>query len=220
MKRFALTALLLAALLLGGCANRSASATDVPATAAPTAADTTTAQAAETAAETEETTALPQLVTWQPDGIISDNEYPKQTTINGVDVFWRTDDTYLYLAARTRTIGWIAVGLAPDNRMMGANMIIGAIVDGKAVLEDHYGTGPTGHSADTGLGGTNDIAAFGGSQENGVTLWEAQIPLDSGDQYDKPLELRQTVAVIVATGASSNFSSIHSSRAAGQITLD
>ena len=163
-------------------------------------------------------TALPQLVTWQPDGIISDNEYPKQTTINGVDVFWRTDDTYLYLAARTRTIGWIAVGLAPDNRMMGANMIIGAIVDGKAVLEDHYGTGPTGHSADTGLGGTNDIAAFGGSQENGVTLWEAQIPLDSGDQYDKPLELRQTVAVIVATGLAVTF--IDPLRAAGQITLD
>ncbi len=213
-----ITAVVAASLALAGCS--TASATQAPAAGAeaaqPSAAESTQAPETRSAAPQADSTST----AWAADGVISDGEYPHQTSIVGVDIYWRNDAEYLYLAASTKTTAWIAIGLEPDDRMMGANIIIGAVVDGKAVIDDQYGTAQTAHDADANLGGKNDIVKSAASLADNIMLWEVQIPLDSGDQYDKPLSAGQSVHVIVATGSSSSFSSPHSSRGSGQIKLD
>jgi len=57
-------------------------------------------------------------------------------------------------------------------------------------------------------------------EEDGVTRFEVRIPLDSGDEYDKPLQPGSTYPVIAAVGTSDSFDARHSSRAQGEITLD
>ena len=180
--------------------------------------------------EVSETAAAPEasavaevpMATWQADGAISEGEYAHETAIGDVNVWWYNDAEFLFLAMEASTTGWVAVGIDPVNRMQGADFIFGAVVDGEAMIWDAFGTAPVGnaHPPDEELGGTNDIVAYAGVEDGGVTRFEVQIPLDSGDEFDKPLEPGRTYAVIVAVGTSDSFDARHSSRATGSITLD
>jgi hypothetical protein len=156
------------------------------------------------------------------DGVISAGEYAHKSTFGPLTVYWSNDSKYLYLAMEADTTGWLSIGLDYDNGMAGANYLIGAIVDGKVVVEDSFGNsqGRTHHSPDTSLGGTNDIVAFGGSYTGGITRLEAQIPLDSGDKYDKPLKPGQAVPVILAIGSTNDLTSMHPFTSYGLIQLD
>ncbi len=172
-------------------------------------------------AVSEEQTAEPA-PSWEADGIVADGEYPHQVLVGDVTIWWRNDATSLYLAMEASTTGWVAVGLDPTDRMQGANFILGLVVEGEAQIWDAYGTAPTGntHPPDEELGGTNDVVAYAGVEEGGVTRFEVQIPLDSGDEFDRPLEPGGTYPVIAAVGPSDVFDVRHSSRAGGSITLD
>lgn len=220
--RIIIGAALIAAIaaVVGGCADEGAEP-----------AEPTEPMATEGATPTEEPAATEEPATeaptesaaeWEADGVIAEGEYAHEATIGEVRLWWRNDAEYLYLAMEASTTGWISVGLDPENRMQGANFIFGAVTDGEAQIWDAYGTAPTGntHPADEDLGGTDDIVAYAGVEEDGVTRFEVQIPLDSGDEYDKPLEAGGTHAVIVAVGSSDSFAAPHVSRAAGSITLD
>ena len=180
----------------------------------------TEAMATKEPAATEETT--DPMAEWQADGAILDGEYAHEATVGEVRLWWSNDAEFLYLAMEASTTGWISVGLDPERRMEGANFIIGAVAGGEAQIWDAYGTAPVGntHPPDEELGGTNDIVAYAGVEEGGVTRFEVQIPLDSGDAFDKPLEPGGTYPIIVAVGSSDSFDASHTSRAGGSITLD
>jgi hypothetical protein len=173
----------------------------------------------------EEQTAVSSPVStssWQADGVVADGEYAHQTTIGDVTLWWRNDAEFLYLAMEASTTGWVAVGLDPTDGMKGASYIFGIVVEGEARIWDAYGIAPTGpnHLSDEDLGGTNDIVAYAGVEEGGVTRFEVQVPLDSGDEFDKPLLPGNTYPIIVAVGSTDDYNARHSSRAAGEITLD
>ena len=159
---------------------------------------------------------------WVADGTIKEDEYAHGITVGKVQVWWSNDAKSLYLALEAETTGWLAIGLDPENRMQGANYVIGLVEEGQAKAWDAYGTGPVGatHPPDTELGGSDDIVSFAAHEEDGTTFLEVQIPLDSGDKYDKPLQPGETYPVIVAVGRSDSFDAPHTFRAAGQITLD
>ncbi|OGO06127.1 MAG: hypothetical protein A2Y73_05805 [Chloroflexi bacterium RBG_13_56_8] len=159
---------------------------------------------------------------WEPDGVVSAGEYAHQTSVGDVKVWWSNDAEFLYLAMEAQSLGWVAVGLDPEKAMQGANFLFGAVENGEPKVWDAYGTasgGPT-HPLDEELGGTNDIVRFGGVEEDGVTRFEVQIPLNSGDEFDKVLEPGKTYPIIAAVGRSDSFAMRHASRAAGEITLD
>lgn len=195
-----------------------------PATPAEPTAYPAPEEAAPTAAypapEEAQPTAVAPSVAWAADGVIGAEEYANTTKIGPVTIWWNNDAEFLYIAAEARTKGWLSVGLAPENRMQGANYLF-ASFDGKAAMVDAYGTAPTGatHPADTTLGGTDDIVAFAVTETDGMTRFEAQIPLDSGDAYDKPLKPGETYPVIVAMGTSDAPTASHSYRGTGSITL-
>jgi hypothetical protein len=214
--------------LLAGCAcpgTGPANPTEKPMTTAETTSTEKPMSTEETMA-TEEPMATEEMTEptmgWQADGVISDGEYAHEATVGDVRLWWSNDAEFLYLGMEASTAGWVAVGLDPERRMEGANFIIGAVAGGEAQIWDAYGTAPTGntHPPDEELGGTNDIVAYAGVEEGGGTRFEVQIPLDSGDAFDKPLEPGGTYPIIVAVGSSDSFGAPHTSRAGGSITLD
>jgi hypothetical protein len=157
------------------------------------------------------------------DGEITEGEYPHTATIGQVTIWWANDGTDLFIAAEAATTGWVAVGLDPEDRMMGANFILAYVADGEASFIEAFGTAPTGnvHPDDEQLGGTNDIIALEAVEADGVTRFEAQLPLDSGDEFDKPLAPGETYPIIVAHGpGSDDFTSYHAFRGHGTLTLD
>ncbi len=159
-------------------------------------------------------------VEWAADGIITAGEYSGEIDKGTYLLYWsRLDDT-VHMGIEAETEGWVAVGIQPGNAMQDADIIIGFVADAQVTVEDHYSTGRFGpHRRDTEQGGTNDILAFGGNEADGVTVIEFSRKLDTGDEYDNPLTVGATNAVIWAYGTADNTSLQHAPRGYGEVTL-
>ncbi|MGD8717908.1 MAG: DOMON domain-containing protein [Candidatus Zixiibacteriota bacterium] len=142
-------------------------------------------------------------------------------TASGITLSWQPNDTTLHVTMLAPTTGWVAVAFDPSTGMADSNMIIGYVAAGTVYARDDFGTSPTGHDADTNLGGADDVADATGKEENGSTEISFTIPLDSGDIYDKKLIVGQTYRVLLANGpdGSDDFSSRHEVRTAVNITI-
>jgi hypothetical protein len=171
---------------------------------------------------TNEPSPTAQVPAWKADGIIMPDEYTYQDDFSGLRFWWSNDASFLYFAIEGDTTGWVAAGFDPDSRMQGANFLFGFVTSSEVKIWDAYGTGPTGpnHPPDEELGGTVDIVNYFGLEEDGMTRFEIQIPLDSGDAYDKSLEPGQTYPFIVAMGGEDEFNAYHLKYAVGQLNLD
>jgi hypothetical protein len=146
---------------------------------------------------------------WKADGAVEEGEYshsmqlqsPARQGYSGGDmnISWRNDQEYLYLAMNGSTDGWLAIGFEPLEWMKDADMIIASVQNAKTVALDEYCTGNYGpHVEDTMLGGTDDIAEFAGSQKAGRTVIELRRKLDTGDKFDKQFSPGQAISVIWA----------------------
>ncbi len=158
---------------------------------------------------------------WTADGVIAEGEYAQEADYDGIRIWWANDDAYLYLALEGDTTGWVSIGINPEVGMKGADYIFGYVADGEAQVWDAWGQDRTGatHPPDTEIGGSDDIVAFAGVEEDGVTRLEVQIPLDSGDEYDHALVPGESYPIIVAIGRADDFNAYHSKYASGELTI-
>jgi hypothetical protein len=157
---------------------------------------------------------------WVPDGVVEDGEYSRTMVVAGfprsgysggeMEISWRNDGENLYMALRGETSGWLSIGFDPIEWMKDADVILGTIDDGKAIVSDEYSTGNYGpHEADTSFGGSYDILESGGSEADGHTVIEFKRRLDTGDEFDKALEPGQSVSIIWAMADSMSRSKKH-----------
>jgi hypothetical protein len=134
---------------------------------------------------------------------------------------WKVAGAELQIRMSAPTTGWLAVGFDPSSAMRDANIILAAVVDGEVVTRDDHGNALFTHLPDTEQGGTDDVRAIGGSEEGGRTTVELAIPLDSGDQFDRPLEPGGSHTIIWAYGLNvdDEFSRQHVARGSFDVTL-
>jgi outer membrane protein assembly factor BamB len=159
---------------------------------------------------------------FKADGVISNGEYTHQQTYSAgeVELQWKNDDSYIYLAIKAKTTGWASVAIQPGSSMMNADMMMGFVKDGKAEVFDQFSTGTFGpHSDDTALGGSNDIIEFGGKEENGYTILEFKRALKTSDKYDQTL-VKGKNGIIWAYGSADNPQVQHMARGYGEIVID
>ena len=131
---------------------------------------------------------VPQQTEWSADGVITDGEYTKGKSFGDYEIYWTSDEQYIYIGMKAKTSGWLAVGIQPGTKMKDADMVMGVVSDGKAIIYDFFCTGDYGpHSPDNELGGTDDIIEFGGQEVGGYTTIEFKRLLDTGDKYDLPV---------------------------------
>lgn len=199
------------------------SAVDTPDAPTPTSPEAT--EPTGTPASAPPTATLPLLPepAWKGDGLIGDGEYLHTVEVAGVEFHWTSDDETLYAALTAQTTGWVSVGFDPEAKMKGANFIFGYVQDGTPFVQDMFGVRPTGrgsHPPDEELGGTDDVLEYAGREQGDLTIIEFRIPLDSGDQYDKPLSSGMTYSIILAAGRSDDFDSRHTTEGYGEIILD
>ncbi|MBN1639771.1 MAG: hypothetical protein JXA09_00955 [Anaerolineae bacterium] len=194
-----------------------------PPTSTPTATATSAAAVTATPTEAPPTPTATTVAVLETDGRIVNGEYAHQIEGGGVTFHWRTDDTYLYGALSGYTLGWLSIGIEPEEQMRGANYVFGYVQGSRTYVADMYGAqpfGPNSHPPDTDLGGSDDIIDYGGREIDGFTVIEFMIPLDSGDPYDKALFPGERYDVILAVGDQDSFDSYHVSRAWAEIILD
>ena len=134
------------------------------------------------------------------DGQIVAGEYPGSflDPTTGMEVFLVHDGENMTIGLVSPGLGWVAIGFGPPGVLMdGANILIGYVTPASTVLSDDFGVGFQ-HTADTALGGQDDILAKAGSEAGGRTTLELRFPLDTGDAYDFRLLQGQTYGLTLA----------------------
>jgi hypothetical protein len=157
---------------------------------------------------------------WKADGIVGESEYSRSMLLQGparqgytggeIEISWKNDQEYLYLALNGSTDGWLAIGFEPLEWMKNADIILASVQGSKATVLDEYCTGNYGpHIEDTMLSGTNDIEEFGGRKVAGSTVIELKRKLDTGDRFDKAFSPGQTISIIWALSKDPDISLKH-----------
>ena len=152
---------------------------------------------------------------WVPDGVVGENEYSRTMVVAGparsgysggeMEISWKNDQEHLYMALRGETSGWLSIGFDPLEWMKDADIILGAVEDGEAIVLDEYSSGNYGpHEDDTFFGGSYDILESGGSEADGHTVVEFKRKLNTGDEFDEALTPGQSVSIIWAMADSSS----------------
>jgi hypothetical protein len=160
-------------------------------------------------------------IDWPPaaDGVIGPDEYRHVLldSETGITLYWQNDATTLYVGLLSPGTGWAAVGFGAQNKMAGANIVIGTVTDGVLTLEDHFGSGPVSHSADR----ASSLLQRAGSESLGKTILEFALPLVGADPEDVTLLSGQNVVAILAFHATAdNLTTKHTGRSTVRITLD
>jgi hypothetical protein len=157
-------------------------------------------------------------VDWAADGAITSGEYAKTATFGNYVLSWRSDTQNIYIGMRVKTVGWVALGIKPTSAMKDADIVLGYVADGQTTITDQYGTSAYVHQLDTGLGGTDDIIAFAGSDDGEYTVLEFSRTLAADDEYDKPITSGAN-PIIWSYGSADNGSSQHAARGSGTLNL-
>ncbi|VVB65275.1 DOMON domain protein [uncultured archaeon] len=166
---------------------------------------------------------------WKPDGIVGANEYARSMHLHGLassgysggdlEISWKNDAQFLYLALNGSTKGWIALGFEPAVWMKDADIIMGSEENGVATVLDQNCTGNYGpHLNDTELGGAYDILEFGGQEHGNWTAIELKRKMNTGDEFDKVLAPGQNVSIIWAM-ADETSENVKHNMAKGEGTL-
>lgn len=156
---------------------------------------------------------------WKSDGAVSQGEYAQTHKIGEIEVFTRVEGDSAMMALRAQAKGWVALGIDPEEKMRGADMIFGYVKDGQVVVVDMYSTGTFGpHPADVTQGGTNDVTMVSGSFRDGILTVEFKRKLNTGDSKDKELKIGDN-KVIWAVGDVPDPAAKHGRRGAGTLTL-
>ena len=134
----------------------------------------------------------------------------RDTAVEMMEISWKNDQEYLYMALNGSTDGWLSIGFEPLEWMKNADIILASAERSKATVLDEYCTGNYGpHIEDTMLGGTNDIAEFGGRKGAGSTVIELKRKLNTGDRFDKAFSPGQTISIIWALSQNPDISLKH-----------
>lgn len=160
-------------------------------------------------------------VEWKADGILTDDEYLSEygNPSSAFEIRWNTDGEFIYFGIRANTKGWLAIGLEPESRMNGADMILGMVQNGEAVVSDQFSTGMYGpHIPDTELGGSDDITEYNGREEGGTTIIEFKRPLVTGDEYDNNIS-GDSVSLIWSYSSDDDFTRKHIARSSSVIDI-
>ena len=132
---------------------------------------------------------------------LSAMEYQHTLEVKNMQFSWTIEGDLIHVQLSAKTTGWVGIGFDPEKAMSGANIIIGAVKKGKFRVEDHYGNRKRGHANDEKLGGKNDVINPSGSEKDGVTTISFTFPLNTGDEYDKPINPQGKSLVMLAYGS-------------------
>ncbi len=156
---------------------------------------------------------------WNPDGIISAREYDRSETYGDYEVHWKSDQQDIFVGMRARASGFVAVAFQPGSRMKNADIVLGFVQGEQVSIFDMFSTGDFGpHPEDADLGGTDDVAEFGGREEGGFTTIEFRRALVTGDEYDNPVSTGRN-QIIWSYSSSDSPTFRHSVRGYGELTL-
>lgn len=147
-------------------------------------------------------------------------DYQHNLKAKDMSFSWTIEGDLINIQVSGKTTGWVGIGFNPEKAMQGANIIIGAVKNGKVKIQDHFGNRRRGHIADTKEGGADHVKNAMGKEENGITTISFTIPLDAGEKFDTPIKADGSDIVMLAYGGGrDNFTGRHPFRTVYEVNL-
>jgi hypothetical protein len=147
-------------------------------------------------------------------------DYSKGIALRDTRFLWTLGQDSIDIKLSAPTTGWVGIGFNPETpeNMKGANFIIGYVKGGTAQIFDHFGTTKNKHKEDEKIEGRTDLSNLSGSEQDGRTVLEFTIPLDSGDPKDRPISPGKN-HVLLAYGRSDSIVLKHKFRSISEVDL-
>ncbi|WP_299535771.1 DOMON domain-containing protein [Ulvibacterium sp.] len=132
--------------------------------------------------------------------------YGQQTiTVSGISFTYALTPTDLECTVTAPTQGWVGVGFNEKNTIVGSDLLLFHVVDGKTTSTDMYVKGLGNPIKDSHLGGQNSIQVLHGKEEGHSTTIRFSIPLNSGDPNDFIHEIGKEFWLILAYSVEDDF---------------
>lgn len=113
------------------------------------------------------------------------------------------DDLKCTLTAPTN--GWIGVGFNDKDSIVGSDLLLFNIVDGKPSSTDLFVKATGNPVRDEDNGGKNTITILGGTEKDSSTTVTFSIPIDSGDHNDFLHQVDKETWLILAYSVDDDF---------------
>ena len=147
-------------------------------------------------------------------------DYAHTLEAKNMTVFWTLEGDQVHMQLSAETTGWVAIGIDPENAMGGADIIMGAVKNGKVKIVDHYADAKRGHSPDERLGGSNHVINPEGSETDGVTTISFTLSVAAAEEWDKPIHTDKMTRTMIAYGTGrDSFRATHRYRAVYDINF-
>ncbi|MEM1259640.1 MAG: DOMON domain-containing protein [Bacteroidota bacterium] len=103
------------------------------------------------------------------------------------------------------TNGWLGVGFNTKNSIVGSDLLLFNIVDGKASCTDLFVKGAGNPVKDIDNGGKNTITLLSSAERSSYSTITFSIPMDSGDSNDFIHEMEKEAWLILAYSVDDDF---------------
>jgi uncharacterized membrane protein len=134
----------------------------------------------------------------------------KTITTDKFTFAWKVNGPLVDMRLSYPTTSWIAVGFNKQPVMDGADIVIGYVKAGEAMVEEDHAEGHS-HSPEQKNGGKQTLTNVTGKVENGTTTLTWTMPLNTGNPHDIVLKPGERIGLILAHGepGAQNFTSYH-----------
>ncbi len=135
----------------------------------------------------------------------------KSVTIDGMTVRWSLQaGSMIECTVTAPTTGWIALGFNTRDDIVGTNLIMASVEQGKVRIEDQYVVRAGEHVPVATLGGTSAISNVSGTEQHGITTVSFRIQQHPEDRFHHHLTEAASVFLICAYSMEDDFA--HHSR--------
>lgn len=138
---------------------------------------------------------------------------------NGMTVSWEIDGENLRVAMSAPTTGWVAIGFNTSDQLTGTNLLMGCVIDEKALLSDRFIIAPGTHRSMEEVGGSSAAVLISGTETASSTTIRFTLPLQSADKWHYDLKPGKKYNLLLAFSREDDFAHHSMMRTSIEITL-
>lgn len=136
---------------------------------------------------------------------------------NGMKICWKVEREEVHFKVFAPTQGWVAIGLNEQNKLVGSNLIMGAVDGDKVAVSDRYIVGFGDHRAVEKLDGISHLSNMDGIENSFGTTIEFSIKRQALDAYHYDLKTGKSLHLLIAYSIADEFE--HHSRMRTSVSI-
>lgn len=135
----------------------------------------------------------------------------------GITFSWAHIGGELRCHVQAPTTGWVAIGFNEVAELTGTRLVMGAFINGEAIVSDRTVVAPGDHRQIEDVGGVSDLSQPSGTERDGTTEISFTLPAATAHEWSHDLRQGTTVYLLLAYSVADEFD--HHSRVRRHLTV-